>query len=134
VRFGRRALATGALLAAIVAPAVAAAHPTDTFDACLTRADVDVCDDTFSYVYGDTVLLRGEVSPAHAEAVVLRKAPGADRWERVEVVSITDEGRLRWRWRTHRRDAVQDAPYLLRFRIPGHGRSDAVEAFVLFGE
>jgi hypothetical protein len=127
-------LAAAALLASLVAPAAAAAHPTDAFDACLTRADVDVCDDTFSYVYGDTVVLRGDVSPVHDEAVVLRRAPGADRWERVDVVSISDEGRLRWRWRTHRRDAVQDAPYLLRFRIPGHGRSDVVEAFVLFGE
>jgi hypothetical protein len=126
------ALASSILVASILGP-VAVAHPTDTFDACLTRADVDVCDDTFSYVYGDTVVLRAEVSPVHDEAFVLRKAPYG-RWERVDVVAISEDGGLRWRWRTHRRDAVQDAPYLLRFRIPGHGRSDAVEAFVLFGE
>jgi hypothetical protein len=133
VRRGGPALAASALVVSMLGPVAAAAHPTDTFDACLTRADVDVCDDTFSYVYGDTVVLRAEVSPVHDEAFVLRKAPYG-RWERVDAVAISEDGRLRWRWRTHRRDAVQDAPYLLRFRIPGHGRSDAVEAFVLFGE
>ncbi len=45
-----------------------------------------------------------------------------------------DTFRAKWRWHTRRRDAVQGAPYLLRFKIPGHGRSDTVEAWVLLGE
>jgi hypothetical protein len=134
VRRTRLAVALGLSAALGFPSATAAAHPVDSFDACVTRADVDFCDDTFSYLFGDVVILKGTVSPVHDEAVVLRKAPDADRWERVAVVPITDAGRMKWRWQTRRRDAVQDAPYLLRFKIPGHGRSDVVEAFVLFGE
>ncbi len=129
----RITLVLGMALTVALVPTLAAAHPAD-IDACLTRADVGICDDTFSYLYGDTVILKGRVSPRHDEAVVQRKAPGADRWERVGTVSISDAGKMRWRWRTRRADAVQDAPYLLRFKIPGHGRSDVVEAFILFGE
>ena len=121
-------------LAAALVPAPAAAGDVEV-DACLTRADVDICDDTFSYLYGDTVILKGRVTPAgSSEAVVLRKTPGEDTWERMGTVPVSDTGRMKWRWRTRYRDAVQDAPYLLRFRIPGHGKSEAVEAYVLFGE
>jgi len=122
------------LLLAVLAPAGANAHPTDEFDACLTRADVDICDDTFSYLFGDIVILKATVAPTHDEAVVQRKAPGSDRWENVGTVSINDAGRMKWRWHTHRRDADQQHPCRFRFRIPGHGTSDVVEAFVLFGE
>jgi len=129
----RIALALGLALTVALAPAPAVAHPVD-IDACLTRADVAICDDTFSYLYGDTVILKGVVSPFHDEAVVQSKAPGSDRWERAATVSVSDTGKAKWRWRTRRSDAVQDAPYLLRFKIPGHGRSDTVEAWILFGE
>jgi hypothetical protein len=126
------ALAVATLLGST--PAIAAAHPAGSFDACLTRADVDFCDDIFSYIFGDTVVLKGTVAEVHDEALVLRKVPGDDRWRRVDTVAISSAGRMTWRWHTHRRDAVQDAPTLLRFRIPGHGQSDVVQAFVLFGE
>jgi hypothetical protein len=129
----RIALSVGLGMMAALVPASALAHHAEV-DACLTRADVGICDDTFSYLYGDTVILKGTVSPLHDEAVVQRKAPGSDRWERVATVSVSDAGRAKWRWHTRRRDAVQDAPYLLRFKIPGHGRSDTVEAWVLLGE
>lgn len=128
-----RLAVTVAVSAGLTAPA-AAAHPTDAFDACLTRSGTDICDDTFSYVFGDTVILKGTVSPVHEEAFVVMKAPGDDRFRREDTVSISDAGRMKWRWHTRRGDAVQDEPYLLRFKIPGHGRSDVVEAFVLFGE
>lgn len=134
MRGARPVLAVRLLALAVVAPTGAAAHPTDEFDACLTRADVDICDDTFSYLFGDVVVLKAAVSPTHDEAVVQRKAPGSDRWENVDTVSINDAGRMKWRWHTHRRDADQEHPYRFRFRIPGHGKSDVVEAFVLFGE
>jgi len=130
----RTALALGLAVTVALAPTTAGAHGTGTFDACLTRADVSICDDTFSYLYGDTVILKGTVARRHDEAIVQRKAPGSDAWDRVGTVSISDAGRMKWRWHTRRADAVQDAPYLLRFRVPGHGKSDTVEAFVLFGE
>jgi hypothetical protein len=134
MRRARHIVVLTALVLAGSAPAVAAEHPTDHFDACLTRADVGFCDDIFSYLYGDTVILKGTISPTHDEAVVLRKEPGSDRWERADTVEITAAGRMKWRWRTHRGDAVQDEPYLLRFKVPGHGKSDVVHAYVLFGE
>jgi hypothetical protein len=134
MRRARPSLAAAILVLAVLAPTGAAAHPTDAFDACLTRADVDICDDTFAYLFGDVVVLKATVSPVHGEAVVQRKAPGSDGWENVDTVSINDAGRMKWRWHTHRRDADQETPYQLRFRIPGHGKSDVVEAFVLFGE
>ncbi len=79
------------------------------------------------------MVLKATVAEVHDRAVVLRKLPG-DRWRRVDAVEISAAGRMSWRWHTHRRDAVQDEPTLLRFRIPGHGQSDVVQAFVLFGE
>lgn len=126
-------LVTLAVSGTVLPTAPASAHDAE-IDACLTRADADFCEDTFSYVFGDTVILEGTVSPRHDRALALLKAPGADRWERFGWATVSDSGSVRVRWRTHRRDAVQDAPYLLRWRIPGHGKSDVVEAFVLFGE
>ncbi len=130
----RRFLAIVFAIALSTVPAVAGAHPTEQFDACLTRSDVDFCDDIFSYLIGDTVVLRGTVSPDHAYALVLVKAPHTDRWERWERVAISDEGLMTFRWHTHRPDGNQRRPYQMRFRIPGHGQSDVVRAFVLFGE
>ncbi len=127
-------MAVAILALAALPPMNAVAHPTETFDACLTFADRDECEDSFAYLYGDVVVMKATVSPVHDEVVVQRKAPGADRWENVEAVSINDAGRMKWRWHTHRPDADQLHPYRLRFRIPGHGTTDVVEAFVLFGE
>jgi hypothetical protein len=39
-----------------------------------------------------------------------------------------------FRWHTHRHDGDQLRPYRMKFRIPGHGVSDVVRAYVLFGE
>ena len=125
-------LLTVAIAAVVITAPAAVAHPTSTFDACLRPPAKGACGDNVSYVYRDTVVLRGRVVPDHANAIVLRRAPG-DRWRRVGRVPISD-GEMVWRWHTHRPDAVQDAPYRLRFAIPGHGRSDVVLAWVLFGE
>lgn len=121
-----------AIAVVLVAAPTALGHPTTTFDACLRPPVAGECGDNVSYVYRDTVVLRGQVEPDHASAIVLRRAPG-ERWRRAGRVAVTD-GELVWRWHTHRPDAVQDAPYRLRFVIPGHGRSDVVLAWVLFGE
>jgi hypothetical protein len=129
---------TGLVLAlmltlATVGAAPAAAHPTEEFDACLTARGAGFCDDIFSYLYGDTVVLRGTVSPDHARALVLVRPPRTDEWQRWGSVPIED-GRMVFRWRTHRPDADQLRPYRMRFEVPGHGLSDIVKAYVLFGE
>ena len=52
----------------------------------------------------------------------------------VGTVTVSARGTMRFAWETTRQDPVQDAPYLFKFRIPGHGHSNRTEAFVLFGE
>jgi hypothetical protein len=124
-------LATGG--AAAAAPTGTAAHPTGAFDACLTARGADFCEDTFSYLYGDTVVLRGTVATDHVRALVLVRPPRSDRWQRWGSVPI-DDGRMTFRWHTHRPDANQLRPYRMRFQVRGHGQSDVVKAYVLFGE
>ena len=129
------ALAIGSLLGA----APSSAHDARSFDACAARrarAGAPTCGRNVTFLYGDTVFLRGSVEPPHArfEGVVLLKRPSADRWERVDTVPISDAGRMRYVWATDVDDADQMAPYRFRFKIPGHGRSNAVIVWVLFGE
>jgi hypothetical protein len=134
MRKARSIVAGAGLALSVIAPASAAADPVDEFDACLTSSTAAECGDNVSYFYGDVVVLKGTVSPAHQRAVVQRRAPGSDRWVKVDTVTITDHGRMKWRWHTHRGDADQAHPYRLRFRIPGHGTSHVAKAWVLFGE
>jgi hypothetical protein len=111
------------------------AHPTRDFDACTQTRRLCI-DRGAAFDYGSLVIVKGHVRPAHShqDAVVLRKRPHASVWRRVDTVGISDGGRMRYRWRTDHGDAVQDAPYLFRFRIRGHGVSNGTEAYVLFGE
>jgi hypothetical protein len=114
----------------------AAAHPPNRFRAC-TRQIPGYCTDLgAAFHYGDTVVLKGKVRPRHAGlmAAVLRMNPHGHRWRGVAKVRVSDAGTLRYRWMTTRDDAVQNAPYRFKFQIPGHGRSNATEAYVLFGE
>lgn len=134
MRHVRFAVAFVVALALGSSPAVASAHPTDEFDACLTSPSTDLCDDIFSYLVGDTVVLRGYVSPDHSYALVLVRPPRTDRWQRWGRVAISDEGWMVFRWHTHRHDGDQLRPYRMKLRIPGHGESDVVRAYVLFGE
>ena len=80
--------------------------------------------------------VRAVIKPVHAgyEARVKRRDPHSETWARVGTVTVSAAGRMRYVWRTRYRDAVQDAPYLIRFRIPGHGKSNKTEAYALFGE
>lgn len=80
--------------------------------------------------------LRGKVSPAHAGkmAGVWRRKPHGNTWKKVDTAEISEQGRIRWSWETTEDDAVQDAPYRFQFRIPDHGRSNRVLAWVIFGE
>jgi hypothetical protein len=112
------------------------AHPTRAFRACTVHVPRMCIPRGAVFHFGDRVKVRGVVVPAHAgaDARVLRQDPHSTEWHRVGTVTVSDQGRMRFTWRTRRADAVQDAPYRFRFRIPGHGRSNATEALVLFGE
>lgn len=134
---GKTIVATLVTSAAVISlvPGAAAHEPT-RFRACTVQAPGSCFSRGAAFVYGDRVVIRGKVEPRHAGHVarVLRRDPGSADWVVVGTVTVSDRGTMRFAWRTTRRDAVQDAPYLFRFRIPGHGVSDRTEAFVLFGE
>jgi hypothetical protein len=114
----------------------ASAHPTRSFRACTVHIPGTCISRGAAFNYGDTVRIKGKVVPAHAgsTARVLRRDPHATDWIRVGQVNVSSQGRMRFSWRTRRADAVQDEPYLFKFKIPGHGTSDKTEAYVLFGE
>ena len=126
-------LASGLILTSF---GVGDAHPAQDFDAC-TEQTRRICNDRgAAFDYGSRVTIKGHVRPAHShqDAIVLRQKPHSRVWRRVDTVPISDSGRMRYQWRTDREDAVQDAPYLFRFRIREHGVSNITEAYVLFGE
>lgn len=112
------------------------AHPTQSFRACTVHIPGTCVARGAAFDYGDTVRVKGKVIPAHAgsAARVLRRDPHSTDWIRVGQVSVSSQGRMKFSWRTRRADAVQDAPYLFKFKIPGHGTSNKTEAYVLFGE
>jgi hypothetical protein len=136
-RFARAAVALAAVGAMLVLAAPAQGHEPRGFDSCAAyRRHGGYCGDTASYVYGDRVFLRAVVDPPHGnrEANVLYLRPGAQRFRRGVTVPISDTGRMRWSFRSRRADANQTEPWLFRFRIADHGRSDVAEVFILFGE
>lgn len=121
----------------LVLAAPAYGHEPRSFDSCAAyRRHGGYCGDTASYLYGDRVFLRGRVEPPHArlEAHVAFLRPGADRWRRGVTVPISENGRMRWSFLSAREDADQMEPWLFRFRIHGHGKSDVAEVFILLGE
>ena len=120
---------------AILAAVPAWGHTPTRFRACTSQGDGCFTIGA-AFVYGDTVVVRGRVEPDHAArlAKVKRQDPGSSTWDVVDRVEISDAGTMRFRWETVRRDAHQTKPYRFRFKIVGHGRSNATEAFVLFGE
>jgi hypothetical protein len=81
--------------------------------------------------WGNTVVIKGKVRPRHAGllADVLRRNPHGHVWREFAEVPVSDAGTMRYRWLTILDDARAD-PYLFKFRIRGHGRSDATEATV----
>jgi hypothetical protein len=133
----RAALALVAIGSMLVVAAPALGHEPRSFDSCAAyRRHGGPCDDTASYLYGDRVFLRAKVEPPHGrlEANVLYLRPGAERFRRGATVPISDAGRMRWSFRSRRSDANQTEPWLFRFRIADHGRSDVAEVYILFGE
>jgi hypothetical protein len=131
----RRCSALGVLLLVLLTqPAMA--HPTQSFRACTVHVPGMCISSGATFLHGDLVRVKGRVVPAHADsqARVLRQDPGSDGWHRVGLVNISPEGRMSFAWRTRRADAVQNAPYLFKFRILGHGTSNTTNAWVIFGE
>jgi hypothetical protein len=133
----RRILLVSATVLALAAGGQpAGAHPTERFKAC-TRQIPGTCMPTgAAFNYGDLVVVRARARPPHAGSVaqVLRKRPHGFVFKRIGEVQVSNAGRMTFRWFTTRAAAVQDAPYLFRFRIRGHGASETTEAYVLFGE
>lgn len=115
----------------------ASAHPSGSFTACVAYKQVGgYCGETATYTpwAPDTVFLRGRV-PSHggATASVLRKGPGTT-WKKVDSVEVKGSGVVRWGWRLEESDVNYNGPYSLRFKIPSHGKSEVVEAWVIYGE
>lgn len=134
---GKTIVATVVTSLAVVSLAPGAvAHEPRRFRACTVQVPGSCLSRGAAFISGDRVVIRGRVEPLHAGHVarVLRRDPGSTDWAVVGTVTVSDRGTMRFAWETTRQDAVQDAPYLFRFRIPGHGHSNRTEAFVLFGE
>jgi hypothetical protein len=132
---GLAKLALAIMLTVVAEPTLA--HPARSFDACAAyRRHGGICADTATYVIGDRVFLRARVEPAHEgrDAFVTFLRPGAERWRRGVSVHITASGRTRWSFRATKVEADRSEPWRFRFRIPGHGASDAMTVFILFGE
>lgn len=135
-----RRVLLGVLVVATLVPTVpAVAHPTRGFEACAAyqRVGGQCRSDGGTYLYGMTMHLRATVEPEHAdlEAQVWRQRPRSQVWRLVERgLAISERGVMRWSWPTTIDDADQVRPYHFRFRVPGHGRSEALEVWVIFGE
>jgi hypothetical protein len=117
--------------------ASAAAHPLSRFTVCAAyQASGGVCQNNSTYLYGDTVYLRGEIRPPHAwmRAQILRKQPNVPGFVRVGTADISPAGHVRWSWHTSIDDAHQNAPYLFKLRLKNHGVSNTIKVWVIFGE
>ena len=135
----RLALITAALVLGMIVQGAgtSSAHPLSTFTLCAAhQSSGGECFRNASYLFGDTVFLRGELDPPHAwmRAQILRKRPHVAGFRRVGTADITPAGHVRWSWHTTMDDAVQDAPYKFRLRLKDHGVSNTIKVFVLFGE
>ncbi len=125
-------LAAAAVLVGVAGPA--RAHPTERFTACAALSPTTRYCGRLGTEFdaGGTVYLRGRVSPAHPGfGEVWRRAPYSARWERVGLMGVNEQGRIRWSWRTDEDDAVASAPYTFQFRVLRHGRSWAAKVWVV---
>lgn len=109
---------------------VANGHPTNWFRAC-TYSRGECGRVGAEIAWGNTVILKGKVRPPHAGALatVERRNPHGHVWREIATVPVSDAGTMRYRWLTTHDDARRD-PYVFKFRIRGHGRSEATEATV----
>jgi hypothetical protein len=131
----RRLAAALAVLALglVIHPTRADAHPIDRFTACAaTSPTTPTCARRGAhYTAGDTVYLRGRVTPAHTGfGQVWRRAPWSNQWIKFGTIGIDRLGRIRWSWLTYPDDVYGGRAYTFQFRIPGHGRSWTTKAWL----
>ena len=109
---------------------VADGHPVNRFRAC-TYSRGECLQVGAEIAWGNTVIVKGKVRPPHAraQATVVRRNPHGQVWREVATVPVSDAGTMRYRWLTTLDDTRRD-PYVLKFRIRGHGRSGATEVTV----
>ena len=127
-------LAALAVLAGVLLPTPAAAQPADDFRLCAAVSEISPrCHNAgVTYEAGQTVFLRGRISPPHpGYGQVLRRDPGARTWRVVGLMGVAEDGRVRWSWPAKRRDVNGGRPYLFAFRIRGVGRSNLVEVWIV---
>ena len=77
---------------------------------------------TPSYVYGDSVPVKGRVEPAHGGTVRIQRTQRQLPWRTVARVPL-EGGRYRFLWHTTRRDADQGRPFRFRAVLPDHDTS-----------
>jgi len=131
----RRLVVAVAVIAATLAshPAVAAEAPR-RFTACAAvSATTRRCYGSgVTYEVGQTVFLRGRVTPAHPGfGEVMRQAPGGSGLRTAGIMGVGTDGRIRWSWTPRRRDVSRAEPHLVAFRISGVARSNVVEIWVV---
>ncbi len=127
----RRIALVGVSLLSVVAFAlVANGHPISRFRAC-TYSRRECVRVGAEIAWGNTVIVKGKARPPHggASATVVRRNPHGHVWHEIATVPVSDAGTMRYRWLTTVDDARRD-PYVFKFRIRGHGRSEATEATV----
>jgi hypothetical protein len=131
----RLAVAAAVVVAATLAPPRQAdASPRQRFTICATvSATSPRCyNGGVTYEVGQTVYLRGRITPAHPGfGQVLRRAPSSQRMRVVGTMGVAADGRIRWSWPTRARDVDGGEPHLFAFRIPDVGRSHLVEVWVV---
>jgi len=115
-----------------VAPA--SAQAATSFTACAVRPHGTKCANDVVYHLGDTIRLRGHVTPPHSNlrAQVWREKPQQKKFHRIGSVAIGAHGGMRYVWPTSLQDDPGEAQYKFQFRIPGHGRSNVVRLWLLF--
>jgi hypothetical protein len=112
----------------------AGAHPVTSFTACSVKPHGTKCGNDIVYRLGDTIRLRGHVTPPHASlrAQVWREKPQQKKLHLLGTVPIGAQGGMHYVWHTSRLDDPGEAQYKFQFRIPGHGKSNVVRLWLLF--
>jgi hypothetical protein len=111
----------------------AQAHRPRSFDSCASNRRHGPCSSSATYTQGDRIFLHARVEPPHArqDARLSFLRPGAEFWRAGPKVRVSATGRLHWFFRSDIVYVDRDDPWTYRFLIPGHGRSDVTEFWVL---
>jgi hypothetical protein len=134
-------LATMALVAALP-PGGAAAHNTNSFEACSAfTAAARYCAKVITIVRGDTVWFRAKAKPPHGgmQVVLQRQNAGRSRWFNEcqsdpmaanPCPTLSDGGRVKTSWDSGPFKPDDDDAYHFRWKIPEHGISNTLNVWV----